>query len=348
MSRSLKKGPFVDDHLLKKVDAQNAAGERKVIKTWSRRSTIIPDMVGHTIAVHDGRKHVPVYVTESMVGHKLGEFSPTRTFQLPRRPGEEHEGSPLMTGPKLNEKSFVAGERSGTKASAKYVRVSAYKARVVLEPDPRPARAQRRRGAAVHRSRSCPRHPQGARQRRRQRPAQRRAGSRRAVRQGLLRRRGPDAQAVHAPGPVAVATASTSAPATSRSCVDRLDDARLEIVQAREAKRTAAGRRRPAAGGTSRQPPGPRRAQPPACRRQPRAATVADAQTTRTTTTTEVDDQSDRHDAIEVDERAEETRRRAEVPRSSDSDAARAAEGSASDEAAADEDEAEADDEGAN
>ena len=81
MSRSLKKGPFVDDHLLKKVDAQNAAGERKVIKTWSRRSTIIPDMVGHTIAVHDGRKHVPVYVTESMVGHKLGEFSPTRTFR---------------------------------------------------------------------------------------------------------------------------------------------------------------------------------------------------------------------------------------------------------------------------
>ena len=80
MSRSLKKGPFVDDHLLKKVDAQNAVGERKVIKTWSRRSTIIPDMVGHTIAVHDGRKHVPVYITEAMVGHKLGEFAPTRTF----------------------------------------------------------------------------------------------------------------------------------------------------------------------------------------------------------------------------------------------------------------------------
>ena len=81
MSRSLKKGPFVDDHLLKKVDALNVANEKKVIKTWSRRSTIIPDMVGHTIAVHDGRKHVPVYVTESMVGHKLGEFSPTRTFR---------------------------------------------------------------------------------------------------------------------------------------------------------------------------------------------------------------------------------------------------------------------------
>ena len=79
--RSLKKGPFVDDHLLRKVDALNSKGEKKVIKTWSRRSTIIPDMVGHTVAVHDGRKHVPVYVTESMVGHKLGEFAPTRTFR---------------------------------------------------------------------------------------------------------------------------------------------------------------------------------------------------------------------------------------------------------------------------
>ena len=80
MPRSLKKGPFVDEHLLKKVDALNARNEKRVIRTWSRRSTVIPDMVGHTIAVHDGRKHVPVYLTESMVGHKLGEFAPTRTF----------------------------------------------------------------------------------------------------------------------------------------------------------------------------------------------------------------------------------------------------------------------------
>ena len=80
MPRSLKKGPFVDDHLLKKVDAANDKNSKAVIKTWSRRSTIIPDMLGHTIAVHDGRKHVPVFVTESMVGHKLGEFAPTRTF----------------------------------------------------------------------------------------------------------------------------------------------------------------------------------------------------------------------------------------------------------------------------
>jgi small subunit ribosomal protein S19 len=81
MTRSLKKGPFVDDHLLKKIDTQNAAGERKVVKTWSRRSTITPEMVGHTLAVYNGRKFIPVYITENMVGHKLGEFSPTRQFK---------------------------------------------------------------------------------------------------------------------------------------------------------------------------------------------------------------------------------------------------------------------------
>ena len=81
MARSTKKGPFVDDHLAKKVEAMNAAGERKVIKTWSRRSTIIPEMIGHTLAVYNGKKFVPVYVTENMVGHKLGEFSLTRTFK---------------------------------------------------------------------------------------------------------------------------------------------------------------------------------------------------------------------------------------------------------------------------
>ncbi|PKQ15872.1 MAG: 30S ribosomal protein S19 [Actinobacteria bacterium HGW-Actinobacteria-7] len=81
MSRSLKKGPFVQPRLLERIHAMNEASEKKVIKTWSRSSTIFPEMVGHTIAVHDGRKHVPVYVTESMVGHKLGEFSPTRTFR---------------------------------------------------------------------------------------------------------------------------------------------------------------------------------------------------------------------------------------------------------------------------
>lgn len=81
MPRSLKKGPFVDAHLLKKVDEAREKNQKKVIKTWSRRSTIIPDMVGLTIAVHDGRRHIPVLITEAMVGHKLGEFAPTKTFK---------------------------------------------------------------------------------------------------------------------------------------------------------------------------------------------------------------------------------------------------------------------------
>ena len=81
MGRSVKKGPFVEERLLKRIVAMNEAGDKQVVKTWSRSSTIFPDMVGHTIAVYDGRKHVPVYVTEDMVGHKLGEFAPTRTYK---------------------------------------------------------------------------------------------------------------------------------------------------------------------------------------------------------------------------------------------------------------------------
>ncbi|GAB4299507.1 MAG TPA: 30S ribosomal protein S19 [Oscillatoriaceae cyanobacterium M33_DOE_052] len=81
MGRSLKKGPFVADHLLKKVEALNERGEKQVIKTWSRASTVVPEMVGHTIAVHNGRQHVPVFISENMVGHRLGEFAPTRTFR---------------------------------------------------------------------------------------------------------------------------------------------------------------------------------------------------------------------------------------------------------------------------
>jgi small subunit ribosomal protein S19 len=81
MARSVRKGPFIDEHLLKKVEKLNETGQKVIIKTWSRRSTIIPEMVGHTFGVHDGRKHQPVYVTENMVGHKLGEFAPTRTFR---------------------------------------------------------------------------------------------------------------------------------------------------------------------------------------------------------------------------------------------------------------------------
>lgn len=81
MGRSLKKGPFVEERLMKRIDAMNAANEKKVVKTWSRVSTIFPEMVGHTIAVHDGRKHVPVFISEDMVGHRLGEFAPTRTYK---------------------------------------------------------------------------------------------------------------------------------------------------------------------------------------------------------------------------------------------------------------------------
>ena len=81
MSRSIKKGPFVEERLMKRIDAMNEANEKKVVKTWSRASTIFPEMVGHTIAVHDGRKHVPVFISEDMVGHRLGEFAPTRTYK---------------------------------------------------------------------------------------------------------------------------------------------------------------------------------------------------------------------------------------------------------------------------
>jgi small subunit ribosomal protein S19 len=93
MSRSLKKGPFVHPKLLKKIDALNKRGDKKVLKTWSRASTVTPEMIGHTIAVHNGRKHVPIYVTENMVGHKLGEFAPTRLFR-------GHSGSEKSTSAK--------------------------------------------------------------------------------------------------------------------------------------------------------------------------------------------------------------------------------------------------------
>ena len=81
MGRSTRKGPFVDERLMSRIEAMNASGEKRVVRTWSRASTVFPEMVGHTIAVHDGRKHVPIFVTEAMVGHKLGEFAPTRTFR---------------------------------------------------------------------------------------------------------------------------------------------------------------------------------------------------------------------------------------------------------------------------
>ena len=92
MSRSLKKGPYIDAKLFKKVEALNQGGQRQVIKTWARACTVFPEMVGHTIGVHDGRRHVPIYVTENMVGHKLGEFAPTRTFRGHTQRGEKSTG----------------------------------------------------------------------------------------------------------------------------------------------------------------------------------------------------------------------------------------------------------------
>lgn len=96
MARSIKKGPFVDDHLRRKIEAMNETREKRVLKTWSRRSMVTPEMVGHTIAVHNGRKFIPVFVTENMVGHKLGEFAPTRTFHVHSgdRKGEAKETVP--------------------------------------------------------------------------------------------------------------------------------------------------------------------------------------------------------------------------------------------------------------
>ena len=122
MSRSLKKGPFVDLPLLEKVEVMNRNGERKVIKSWSRRSTVVPEMIGHTIAVHNGKKFMPVYITENMVGHKFGEFAPTRTFQ--RTHDEERKGHHDVQG----RPQMIEG-----RATAKYVRTSAQKAGLVMD-----------------------------------------------------------------------------------------------------------------------------------------------------------------------------------------------------------------------
>src|SRR5881397_855715 len=96
MSRSSKKGPFVEERLMARIEAMNSSGEKRMLKTWSRTSTIFPEMVGHTIAVHDGRKHVPVFISESMVGHKLGEFAPTRLYR--GHPGEEARAQACLPG----------------------------------------------------------------------------------------------------------------------------------------------------------------------------------------------------------------------------------------------------------
>ena len=144
MPRSLKKGPFVDDHLLKKVDVQNESGTKNVIKTWSRRSTIIPDMIGHTIAVHDGRKHVPVFVTESMVGHKLGEFAPDADLPRP------HQGRPQGTPP-LSELASESVSQRVREAPTERQRGSAMSefASESMSPRVREVPTEPRRGSAT-------------------------------------------------------------------------------------------------------------------------------------------------------------------------------------------------------
>src|SRR6201988_1276652 len=116
MSRSLKKGPFIDTALLEKLEALNRANEKKVIKTWSRRSTVVPEMVGHTMAVHNGKKFIPVYVTENMVGHKLGEFAPTRTFKGHTTKTEKAAAAPAAAGPGGGPGAGAAGASAGAAA----------------------------------------------------------------------------------------------------------------------------------------------------------------------------------------------------------------------------------------
>jgi small subunit ribosomal protein S19 len=118
MPRSLKKGPFIDEHLKVKVEALNTRNEKKVVKTWSRRSTILPEMVGHTIAVHNGKKFIPVYITEQMVGHKLGEFSPTRTFKGHAVKAALERAAAAAGAPAPGTAAPAAGAGGGTAAPA--------------------------------------------------------------------------------------------------------------------------------------------------------------------------------------------------------------------------------------
>lgn len=139
MSRSIKKGPYIEERLLKRIMDMNASGKKTVIKTWSRSSTIFPDMVGHTIAVHDGRKHVPVYVTEEMVGHKLGEFAPTRTFRGHKKLREvlrrkiRRRNEQMAT--RQREKAAFRRENADKRphATARFVRISSRKVKIVID-----------------------------------------------------------------------------------------------------------------------------------------------------------------------------------------------------------------------
>ena len=218
MGRSLKKGPFVDTHLLEKIEVMNRGAEKKVIKTWSRRSTVIPEMVGHTLAVHNGRKFIPVYVTENMVGHKLGEFAPTRLFKghttkrgRESRDGRRRAGRAGGGRRGRRRRRCEAGGRGElvimiqAHATSRYVRTSAQKAGLVLDADPRQGRQPGARDAPVHAQGDCRGHRQGAALGDRERAEQGRVQRRRrsAVRLGVLREPGAvaEAGAARADGP---------------------------------------------------------------------------------------------------------------------------------------------------
>src|SRR5881398_2539959 len=134
MARSTKKGPFADNHLLSKIDAMNRSNDKKVVRTWSRRSTIHPEMVGHTIAVHNGRKFIPVYVSENMVGHKLGEFSQTRTFKGHSvKAATETAAKPAPAPAARSRGETMNFAEQEFRAQARFQRVSPQKARLVLD-----------------------------------------------------------------------------------------------------------------------------------------------------------------------------------------------------------------------
>ena len=243
MPRSLKKGPFVDDHLLKKVDALNASNEKRVIKTWSRRSTIIPDMVGHTIAVHDGRKHVPVYITESMVGHKLGEFAPDPHLPVPRRPGAGRDGARWH-----RVRRPTSARAPGP--SAQYVRISRLQGRESCSTSSAASTSQRAR-EILRVLRARRRHVVGklldsamANAEHNDEP-----DARRAVRLGLLRRRGPHASSASAPVPVAAPTRIRKRTCHITIIVSRLPDDQLARLRAKPAAEDSARRARRVAGG---------------------------------------------------------------------------------------------------
>ena len=250
MSRSSKKGPWVEERLMGRIEAMNESGDKQMVKTWSRTSTIFPEMVGHTIAVHDGRKHIPVFISESMVGHKLGEFAPTRVFRghagsrasegevmaepkatrtedeamRPPSPDRQRRSPsaaaapprpvpPRRPRPRPRRRATTSGAVA-VRAQAKYVRCAPRKARLVMDHIRGKDVADARAILRAHPARRRRRHLEAARVGRRERGEQLRARPRRAADRPRRGRRGPDDQALPPARPGPRDAASTSARAT--------------------------------------------------------------------------------------------------------------------------------------